>query len=128
MSVCLWPINEAYQYLVHHSYHELNPHPGPVFVHTVVQAGTPVCVTVTLLDGIVLARSGFHHSANSRSVMALGTAVVVTDPEEKQTALDAIVDHVVPGRAADLQVQVHNLQMPVMRTCGSDGIYLCQSA
>ena len=70
-----------------------------------MQGGIDICVTVTLLDGIVLARSGFHHSANSRSVMALGKATAVTDPEEKRMALDAIVDHIVPGRAADLEVR-----------------------
>ena len=64
-----------------------------------------MCVTVTLLDGIVLARSGFHHSANSRSVVALGKAETVTDPEEKRMALDAIVNHIVPGRTADLEVR-----------------------
>jgi nitroimidazol reductase NimA-like FMN-containing flavoprotein (pyridoxamine 5'-phosphate oxidase superfamily) len=61
--------------------------------------GLDVCVTVTLVDGLVLARSAFHHSVNYRSVVALGTATVVTDPVEKVTALDALVDAVVPGRA-----------------------------
>jgi uncharacterized protein len=60
--------------------------------------GVPVCVTVTLLDGLVLARSAFHHSMNYRSVVILGTAVDVTDFEEKRRALHAIVEHVVPGR------------------------------
>ncbi|KAK9812502.1 hypothetical protein WJX73_004622 [Symbiochloris irregularis] len=67
-----------------------------------LQAGADVCLTVTLLDGLVLARSGFHHSANSRSVVVLGKAEVVTDPEEKHKALDAIVNHIIPGRADDL--------------------------
>ena len=58
----------------------------------------PVCVTVTLLDGLVLARSGFHHSMNYRSVVVLGQATEVTDPDEKMTALKAIVDHVMVGR------------------------------
>jgi nitroimidazol reductase NimA-like FMN-containing flavoprotein (pyridoxamine 5'-phosphate oxidase superfamily) len=66
-------------------------------------AGVPACVTVTLLDGLVLARSGFHHSMNYRSVVVVGTAAEVTDPAEKRRALDAIVDHVVPGRAASLR-------------------------
>jgi hypothetical protein len=61
----------------------------------------PLCITVTLLDGLVLARSAFHHSVNYRSVLLLGTATVVTDPVEKAAALDAIVDHVMPGRSAD---------------------------
>ncbi|MFJ9899178.1 pyridoxamine 5'-phosphate oxidase family protein [Streptomyces sp. NPDC091280] len=63
--------------------------------------GLPVCLTVTHVDGLVLARSAFHHSINYRSVMVHGIAHQVTDPEEKRTALDALVDHVVPGRSAD---------------------------
>jgi len=66
----------------------------------VLAAGAPACVTVTLLDGLVLARSGFHHSMNYRSVVVLGAATEVTAPEEKRRALDAIVEHVVPGRVA----------------------------
>jgi hypothetical protein len=57
-----------------------------------------VCVTVTLLDGLVLARSAFHHSMNYRSAMVLGTAHEVVDADERWAALRAIVDHVVPGR------------------------------
>lgn len=63
--------------------------------------GLPVCLTVTHVDGLVLARSAFHHSVNYRSVVVHGPAYDVTDPEEKRQALDALVDHVVPGRAAD---------------------------
>ncbi|MFI5822983.1 pyridoxamine 5'-phosphate oxidase family protein [Streptomyces rishiriensis] len=63
--------------------------------------GLPVCLTVTHVDGLVLARSAFHHSINYRSVVVHGTAYDVTDPQEKRAALDALVDHVVPGRAAD---------------------------
>ncbi|MVO88244.1 pyridoxamine 5'-phosphate oxidase family protein [Streptomyces sp. p1417] len=63
--------------------------------------GLPVCLTVTHVDGLVLARSAFHHSINYRSVMVHGIARQVTDPDEKSTALDAFVDHVVPGRSAD---------------------------
>ncbi|MEU6537208.1 pyridoxamine 5'-phosphate oxidase family protein [Streptomyces sp. NPDC047000] len=63
--------------------------------------GLPVCVTVTHVDGLVLARSAFHHSINYRSVVVHGTAHQVTDPEEKRLALDALVDQVVPGRSAD---------------------------
>ncbi|MEV6504352.1 pyridoxamine 5'-phosphate oxidase family protein [Streptomyces prunicolor] len=63
--------------------------------------GLPVCLTVTHVDGLVLARSAFHHSINYRSVVVHGIAHQVTDPEEKRTALDALVDHVVPGRSAD---------------------------
>jgi nitroimidazol reductase NimA-like FMN-containing flavoprotein (pyridoxamine 5'-phosphate oxidase superfamily) len=63
--------------------------------------GLPVCLTVTLVDGLVLARSAFHHSLNYRSVVVHGTARPVRDAEERRAALDALVDHVVPGRAAD---------------------------
>lgn len=63
--------------------------------------GLEVCVTVTHVDGLVLARSAFHHSINYRCVVVHGTAHQVTDEEEKTTALDALVDHVLPGRAAD---------------------------
>lgn len=61
--------------------------------------GLPVCVTVTVLDGLVLARSAFHHSINYRSVVVHGTATVVTEELEKQTALDALVDAIVAGRS-----------------------------
>ncbi|MFD8504043.1 pyridoxamine 5'-phosphate oxidase family protein [Streptomyces sp. NPDC059687] len=63
--------------------------------------GLAVCLTVTHVDGLVLARSAFHHSINYRSVVVHGTAHQVDDPEEKRVALDAIVDHVVPGRSHD---------------------------
>ncbi|QHC28417.1 pyridoxamine 5'-phosphate oxidase family protein [Streptomyces sp. HF10] len=63
--------------------------------------GLEVCLTVTHVDGLVLARSAFHHSINYRSVVVHGVAHEVTDPEERRRALDALVDHVVAGRAAD---------------------------
>ncbi|GHH28650.1 pyridoxamine 5'-phosphate oxidase family protein [Streptomyces lanatus] len=63
--------------------------------------GLPVCLTVTHVDALVLARSAFHHSINYRSVVVHGMAYDVTDPEEKRTALDALVDHVVAGRSRD---------------------------
>ncbi|MEU8590391.1 pyridoxamine 5'-phosphate oxidase family protein [Streptomyces sp. NPDC048664] len=63
--------------------------------------GLAVCLTVTHVDGLVLARSAFHHSINYRSVVVHGTARQVTDPKEKSTALDALVDQVVPGRSRD---------------------------
>src|SRR5215510_2145062 len=66
-------------------------------------AGVPVCVTVTLLDGLVLARSAFHHSMNYRSAVILGTAVEVTDESEKLEALKAVVEHVVPQRWDDVR-------------------------
>ena len=63
--------------------------------------GIPVCVTVTLLDGLVLARSIFNHSMNYRSVVILGTAQVVNDPEEKLAALRSLSEHILPGRWAE---------------------------
>ncbi len=66
-------------------------------------AGLPVCLTVTLVDGLVLARSGFHHSVNYRSVMAFGQAGRVEDPVEKETALNAYVERLYPGRNAELR-------------------------
>lgn len=63
--------------------------------------GLPVCLTVTHVDALILARSGFHHSMNYRSVMVHGTAYDVTDPQEKLLALDALVDQVVAGRSKD---------------------------
>jgi hypothetical protein len=60
--------------------------------------GAQVCVTVTLLDGLVLARSVFHHSMNYRSVVVIGAARRVTDPDEKLAGLRAVVDHIGPGR------------------------------
>jgi len=68
-----------------------------------VRGGIPICVTVTLLDGLVLARSAFHHSLNYRSVMLLGSAVEVTDRTEKLAALQAIVEQVVPHRWAEVR-------------------------
>ena len=65
--------------------------------------GVEVCVTVTLLDGVVLARSAFHHSLNYRSVVILGTATALTDPDEKLAALERIVEHVAPGRSAEVR-------------------------
>ncbi len=60
--------------------------------------GVPVCVTATIVDGLVLARSAFHHSMNYRSVMVLGTAVEVTHPAQKLAGLRAVAEHVAPGR------------------------------
>jgi nitroimidazol reductase NimA-like FMN-containing flavoprotein (pyridoxamine 5'-phosphate oxidase superfamily) len=60
--------------------------------------GVPVCITVTLLDGLVLARSAFHHSLNYRSVVVIGSAHLVSDPEEKLRALHLITNHVAPRR------------------------------
>jgi nitroimidazol reductase NimA-like FMN-containing flavoprotein (pyridoxamine 5'-phosphate oxidase superfamily) len=63
--------------------------------------GIPACVTVTLLDGLVLARSVFHHSMNYRSAVILGAATEVSERNEKILALRSIVEHVIPGRFAD---------------------------
>jgi len=63
--------------------------------------GVPVCITVTLLDGLVLARSIFNHSMNYRSVVILGKATLVDDPEEKIKALRLLSEHIIPGRWAD---------------------------
>jgi nitroimidazol reductase NimA-like FMN-containing flavoprotein (pyridoxamine 5'-phosphate oxidase superfamily) len=63
--------------------------------------GAEVCVTATLVDALVLARSAFHHSVNYRSVVVRGPARAVTDPEEQRAALDALVEHVAPGRSAE---------------------------
>ena len=60
--------------------------------------GIDVCVTVTLVDGLVLARSAFHHSMNYRSVVILGRARVLADPVEKMMAMRCFTNHVVPGR------------------------------
>jgi nitroimidazol reductase NimA-like FMN-containing flavoprotein (pyridoxamine 5'-phosphate oxidase superfamily) len=68
-----------------------------------LRPGMDVCVTVTLVDGLVLARSAFHHSMNYRSVMAIGRTRPVTDPDEKEAALRALVEHIVPGRSAEIR-------------------------
>jgi nitroimidazol reductase NimA-like FMN-containing flavoprotein (pyridoxamine 5'-phosphate oxidase superfamily) len=64
-------------------------------------AGLPVCITVTLADGLVLARSVFNHSMNYRSVVALGQATVIDDPAEKLGALRAMTEKLIPGRWDD---------------------------
>jgi nitroimidazol reductase NimA-like FMN-containing flavoprotein (pyridoxamine 5'-phosphate oxidase superfamily) len=66
-----------------------------------MKEGVPVCVTVTLLDGLVLARSVFNHSMNYRSVVILGKAMLVDDPEEKLAALRVLSEHILPGRWDD---------------------------
>jgi uncharacterized protein len=60
--------------------------------------GTPIAVTVTHVDGLVLARSAFHHSVNYRSVVILGAATLVADPAEKLAVMKGLIDHVAPGR------------------------------
>lgn len=77
---------------------------GSVAARSLVQApGQEVCATVTLLDGLVLARSGFHHSMNYRSAVVVAVPRLVQDPDEKVRALALIVDQAVPGRAVTLR-------------------------
>ena len=66
-----------------------------------MKEGIAVCVTVTLLDGLVLARSVFNHSMNYRSVLVLGKATLVDDPDEKLAALRVLSEHILPGRWED---------------------------
>jgi len=83
---------------------------GTLYVHGSVAAGwlrasrdATVCVTVTLLDGLVAGRSAFHHSMNYRSAVVIGSARLVEDPVEKARALARIVDHMLPGRSSTLR-------------------------
>ena len=69
----------------------------------VLAAGARICVTITLLDGLVLARSAFNHSVNYRSVVAFGVANKIKGPQAKRAALDTLVDKLVPGRRADIR-------------------------
>ena len=68
-----------------------------------LEQGTDVCLTVTLIDGLVLARSAFHHSMNYRSVVVFGRATVVDDPASKISALRALSEHMIPGRWDDVR-------------------------
>jgi nitroimidazol reductase NimA-like FMN-containing flavoprotein (pyridoxamine 5'-phosphate oxidase superfamily) len=70
--------------------------------------GAPACLTVSLLDGLVLARAAMHHSANYRSVMLLGGARIVESAQEKLLALEAIVEQIVPGRWAEARPPSEN--------------------
>lgn len=76
--------------------------PASRMLRTLTQ-GIEVCVTVTLLDGLVLARSAFHHSMNYRSVVIFGTANLVNDMEEKNAALQAFTEHVIPQRWKEIR-------------------------
>lgn len=83
---------------------------GTLYLHGSVGAGwiragrrTTLCVTITQLDGLVVARSPFHHSMNYRSAVVIGEARVVDDEAERAHALDLLIDHMVPGRAATLR-------------------------
>jgi uncharacterized protein len=74
---------------------------GPMLAAAASAEGLPVCVTVTLVDGLVLARAALHHSLEYRSVVAVGSARLVDDRGEKLRALAALLDHVAPGRSVD---------------------------
>lgn len=83
---------------------------GTLYLHGSVAArwlrsslGAQLCVTVTVLEGLVAGRSAFHHSMNYRSAVVIGTGRLVEDEVEKQHALDLIVDHMIPGRSAALR-------------------------
>jgi nitroimidazol reductase NimA-like FMN-containing flavoprotein (pyridoxamine 5'-phosphate oxidase superfamily) len=85
-------------------------------------AGLPCCVTVTHLDGLVLARSAFHSSMNYRSVMVFGSAAEVTDPERKVRGLDVLTEQLLPGRLAELRASTRKelnatmlLSLPIER-------------
>jgi uncharacterized protein len=72
-----------------------------------VEAGNPVCVEATIVDGLVLARSVFHHSMNYRSVVLFGTGRLVTDEQEKLAALEAVTEHLIPGRWKEARLPNH---------------------
>lgn len=68
-----------------------------------IGSGEPCCITATLVDGLVLTRSGMHHSLNYRSAMVLGSGSIVADEAEKQAALAAVVNHIAPGRSDEVR-------------------------
>jgi len=74
---------------------------GPMLAAKEAPSGLPVCVTATLVDALVLARSALHHSLAYRSVVVIGDARPVEDPAEKLRALHCLLDHIASGRAAD---------------------------
>jgi nitroimidazol reductase NimA-like FMN-containing flavoprotein (pyridoxamine 5'-phosphate oxidase superfamily) len=85
-------------------------------------AGLPCCVTITHLDGLVLARSAFHSSMNYRSVMIFGAATAVTDSEQKVRGLNVLTEHLLPGRLAELRASTRKelnatmlLRLPIER-------------
>lgn len=80
---------------------------GSVASRSIVDApGAQLCVTVTSIDGLVLARSAFHHSMNYRSAVIIGTGRPVLDDAERRHALDLVVDHIVPGRSRTLRAHL----------------------
>jgi nitroimidazol reductase NimA-like FMN-containing flavoprotein (pyridoxamine 5'-phosphate oxidase superfamily) len=72
-----------------------------------IEAGHPICVEVTLVDGLVLARSIFHHSVNYRSVVLFGTGRTIKEDQEKLMALEAITEHLIPGRWREARLPNH---------------------
>jgi hypothetical protein len=95
-------VDDGQPYAIPTAYARLSDH---LYVHGATAsrmlraaAGAAVCVTVTLVDGLVLARSAFHHSMNYRSVVVLGTAVEVTDEAERLAAMRGLLDRIAPGR------------------------------
>lgn len=74
--------------------------PASRTLRTAKREGVEICLTVTHVDGLVLARSGLHHSMNYRSVVVMGTANVIVDDVERRAALDHLVDFLVPGQVA----------------------------
>lgn len=97
-------VHEGYPVTLPTAYVRVDDH---VYLHGSVKnrtfaalaAGAPACLAVTLLDGLVLARSQFHHSANYRSVVLFGSCSAVTDVARKRAVLAALCDHLVPGRS-----------------------------
>jgi nitroimidazol reductase NimA-like FMN-containing flavoprotein (pyridoxamine 5'-phosphate oxidase superfamily) len=89
-------------------------------LHTLEQ-GIDVCVTITLIDGLVLARSAFNHSMNYRSVVIFGNAKAIEDSLEKLTALRAISEHIIPGRWEDVRgPNQRELQLTTVLSLGLD--------
>lgn len=101
-------VSEGQPYVIPTGFARVGDH---LFVHgssasrmlRTVANGIDICVTVTLIDGLVLARSAFHHSMNYRSVVILGKAELVTNDVEKLRALEALSEHIVPGRWAEVR-------------------------
>jgi nitroimidazol reductase NimA-like FMN-containing flavoprotein (pyridoxamine 5'-phosphate oxidase superfamily) len=86
-----------------------------------LEQGIDVCVTITLVDGLVLARSAFNHSMNYRSVVIFGNARAIDEPEEKLAALHALSDHMIPGRWEDVRApNVLELQQTTVLTLAID--------
>jgi nitroimidazol reductase NimA-like FMN-containing flavoprotein (pyridoxamine 5'-phosphate oxidase superfamily) len=72
-----------------------------------IEAGHPICVEVTIVDGLVLARSVFHHSVNYRSVVVFGQGRLIEDQQEKLDALQAVTEHLIPGRWQEARLPNH---------------------